>query len=151
MVEAAPLRDAAPSGSPLRHKDSEETLHEMLIVLGRDTYVRPHRHGNKSESFHVVEGALTVVIFADDGAVNDVIRLGEYRSGRKFFYRLAEPAFHTILVESASAVIHETTNGPFDREATEYAVWAPAEGDEQAVKEYLDELTTLLDGNLIAA
>ena len=37
------------------HHRAEDALHEMLIVLGRGTYVRPHRHVNKTESFHVIE------------------------------------------------------------------------------------------------
>lgn len=112
----------------------------MLIALDRGTYVRPHRHPDKSESFHVVEGALSVVLFGDEGQVRETIPLGEYASGRAFYYRLAEPVYHTLLVQSPVAVIHETTNGPFDRSATEYAPWAPAEEDGDASCAYLHEL-----------
>src|SRR5262249_51267108 len=85
------------------HPPAADPLHEMLIVLRRGSYVRPHRHRGKSESFHVVEGALTVAVFDDDGSVREAIRLGEYGSGRPFFFRLGEPAYHTVLVESADA------------------------------------------------
>jgi cupin fold WbuC family metalloprotein len=122
------------------HKSGADSLHEMLIVLDGAGYVRPHRHRNKSESFHVVEGQLSVVLLAEDGQVREVIRLGEYGSGRPFFYRLEEPVYHTVVVESASAVIHETTNGPFDRTETEFAPWAPAEEEADASRSYLDGL-----------
>jgi cupin fold WbuC family metalloprotein len=126
------------------HKDSKDALHEMLIVLDGATYVRPHRHRGKSESFHVVEGKLSVVVFDEHGTVRETIRLGEYASGRQFYYRLAEPAYHTVLIESASAVIHETTNGPFDRAETEFAPWSPSEEDAEAGRRYLRELAEAL-------
>jgi cupin fold WbuC family metalloprotein len=126
------------------HKDAKDALHEMLIVLDGATYVRPHRHRGKSESFHVVEGKLSVVVFDEHGTVRETIRLGEYASGRQFYYRLAEPAYHTVLIESASAVIHETTNGPFDRSETEFAPWSPPEEDAEAGRRYLRELAEAL-------
>jgi cupin fold WbuC family metalloprotein len=126
------------------HRSTRDGLHEMVIVLNGATYVRPHRHRGKSESFHVIEGTLTVLLFDDDGRVLETIPMGEYGSGRPFFYRLAGPVYHTILIESASAVIHETTNGPFDRGQTEFAPWAPAEEDEDAARHYQRELGSTL-------
>src|SRR4051812_15824469 len=38
------------------HRNVDSTLHEMLIVHTANTYVRPHKHLNKIESFHVIEG-----------------------------------------------------------------------------------------------
>ena len=104
----------------------------MIICLARGTYVRPHRHVGKSESFHIMEGELDVVLFEDDGAVREVIRMGSYQSGQVFFYRLMEPRFHTVLVRSPHVLVHETTNGPFDPADTEFATWSPAEGDPSA-------------------
>jgi len=122
------------------HQNEKDRLHEMLIALARGTYVRPHRHRNKSESFHVVEGALSVVVFDEEGQVRETIALGDYASGRQFYYRMAEPAYHTVLVESPGAVIHETTGGPFDPKAVEFAPWSPADKDEDACQQYLEQL-----------
>ena len=121
------------------HPGPEDRLHEMLIVLDRGTYIRPHRHGNKAESFHIIEGELDVVIFHDDGAVRDVIRMGPYGSGKAFYYRIMEPCYHSVLVGTPHAVFHETTNGPFNRGDTEFAPWSPAEG-EPGVAAYLDQI-----------
>jgi cupin fold WbuC family metalloprotein len=126
------------------HKSTQNPLHEMLIVLDGATYVRPHRHPGKSESFHVVEGAVTVVVFTNDGQIDEVIDMGDYHSGKLFYYRLEDPAFHTVLVHSDQAVIHETTNGPFDPTQTQFAPWAPAEEDEVAGRAYLRELARRL-------
>ncbi len=110
------------------HPGPDDPLHEMLIVLGRDTYIRPHRHAAKAESFHVIEGELDVVVFHDDGAVREVIRMGPYGSGLAFFYRIMEPCYHAVVVNTPHVLFHETTNGPFNRADTDFAAWAPAEG-----------------------
>ena len=121
------------------HHSVESRLHEMLIVHTRDTYVRPHKHLGKSESFHVIEGDVDVVIFDDEGGVTDVIPMGAFASGRPFFYRIAEPLFHTLLIRSDVLVFHETTGGPFRRDDTVFAPWAPDDGD-AAVKRFLADL-----------
>ena len=124
------------------HPRPSDPLHEMLICLARGTYVRPHRHAGKSESFHVIEGELDVVLFDDGGTVRDVIRMGPYQSGRAFYYRLMEPAYHTVIVNTPHALFHETTNGPFDPTAAEFADWAPPE-DAPDAAEYLNTLRSL--------
>lgn len=133
---------AAPLGRArlCAHRDFSDPLHEMLIALVRGTYVRPHRHPGKTESFHVVEGIADVAVFDDKGAITDVVPIGDYASGRVFYYRLNVPAFHTILVRSEVITIHETTNGPFDRSDTSFAPWAPDAGDPAAAHAYLAEL-----------
>jgi cupin fold WbuC family metalloprotein len=122
------------------HRTSDDLLHEMLIVLTRGTYIRPHRHLNKSESFHVIEGSCALVLFDDKGEIHRVIELGAYESGKLFFYRLAEPMYHTVLVESKRFIVHETTNGPLRREDSEFAVWAPAAEDSDAARDYMNGL-----------
>ena len=121
------------------HPTPADSMHEMVICLARGTYVRPHRHAGKSESFHVIEGELDVVLFDDSGSIADVIELGPYQSGKTFFYRLMVPAFHTVLVNTPHVLFHETTNGPFDPATTEFAAWAPGEGEEGVVA-YLDRI-----------
>lgn len=127
------------------HRDMEDSLHEMLIVHTRDTYVRPHKHLGKCESFHVIEGVADVVVFEDDGAIADVIPLGDYASGRAFYYRLTRPWFHTVLIRSDVLVFHETTNGPFRRADTVFAGWAPEENDEVERVRFLARLVRTVE------
>jgi len=119
------------------HRQSADALHEMLIVLERGSYIRPHRHLGKSESFHFIEGEADVLIFDDKGAIADVIQMGPQASGRSFFYRLADPLFHTLIIRSERVVFHETTNGPFRKEDTIFALWSPADKDKTSVEQYL--------------
>lgn len=126
------------------HENVDSALHEMIIVHSRDTYVRPHKHFGKSESFHVIEGEVDVVLFDDDGGVTEVIQMGDARSGRPFFYRIATPIFHTLLIRSEVLVFHETTGGPFRRADTSFAPWAPADGDAVAVGGFIEKLEARL-------
>jgi cupin fold WbuC family metalloprotein len=123
------------------HQDSDELLHEMLIGIAPDSYIHPHRHTAKVESFHVVEGVVDVVIFDDAGAVREVVPLGVGDPSRSFFYRLSESAFHTLLIRSDWLVIHEVTNGPFRREETVLAPFAPDESAPEPIRRaYLDSI-----------
>jgi cupin fold WbuC family metalloprotein len=130
------------------HASLDDRLHEMLIVHERGCYVRPHKHVGKSESFHVIEGEVDVVIFDDAGGVADVIPMGTYASGRPFFYRLAEPTFHTLLIRSPVLVFHETTNGPFRREETLFAPWAPDDSQSDDVRRFLSGLNDVVASHL---
>lgn len=127
------------------HRSPDDSLHEMLIVHTRDAYVRPHKHLAKSESFHVVQGEMDVVVFDPHGNVTDVMRLGDYRSGRTFYYRMHEPMFHTLMIRSDVVVFHEITGGPFRPEDTIFAPWEPALDDVAAQQSFRRRLDAEID------
>jgi len=140
--DIAALHEAAAASPRQRarictHASPTAGLHEMLIVLRRDSYVRPHKHLGKSESFSVFEGLADVILFHDDGTVRDVIPMGPVSSGRTFYYRISQPVFHTIVVRSASLLFHEVTEGPFRAEQTIFAAWSPDGRDPAAASAYL--------------
>jgi len=111
------------------HKNISEKLHEMFIVHTPDTYVRPHKHRNKSESFFILKGKADVVLFDAKGKIKQVIPMGDYATGRKFYYRLSQPLFHSLLIYSKYLIFHEVTNGPFKKEDTIFASWSPEIND----------------------
>jgi cupin fold WbuC family metalloprotein len=123
------------------HHNKNELIHEMLIVHERGVYVRPHKHPEKSESTHIIEGVVDVVIFDDYGHIEDVIRMGDYASGNIFYYRMATPLYHTLIIRSDILVFHETTNGPFNKLDTVFPSWAPLGDNEQYVVDYMNKLT----------
>jgi cupin fold WbuC family metalloprotein len=122
------------------HKDAQDRLHEMMIVLTSRVYIRPHKHTHKSESFHVIKGEATVVFFEDDGRIAEVIDIGDFASGKPFYFRNDDPRYHTQIITSKRLVFHEITNGPFDRADTQFAPWAPEEGDAAAAAQYIAAL-----------
>jgi len=116
------------------HTDVNDRVHEMLIVHTKNNYVRPHKHLGKSESFHIIEGALTIVVFDEDGSITGVINLSDYTSGSEFFWRISNSFYHTVIPISDIVVFHETTAGPFRREDTIYPSWAPTDEDAEYLK-----------------
>ena len=122
------------------HRDVSDKLHEMLIIHTKDAYIRPHKHLDKSESFHLIEGVVDVVVFDDEGNITDVINMSDSSSPHVFYYRISDPYFHTLVIRSDFLVFHETTTGPFDRIQTVFAQWAPDESDGEAQTVFLRHL-----------
>ena len=126
------------------HADPHEVLHEMLIVHDKNTYVRPHKHPGKSESTHIIEGLVDIILFDEDGAIDRVLSMGDYASGKIFYFRMTTPVFHTLVIRSDVLVFHETTNGPFNRNATVFAPWAPEDADGTSVSGFMSDLNERL-------
>ena len=127
------------------HLNDDDRLHEMFIAFRQDSYLQPHKHPSKTESFHLVYGAVDIVVFEDDGRVRQVIPLGAGDPKRAFYYRMSKPFFHTLVIRSDLLVIHETTNGPFQPSETVYASFAPADSDAAAAAAYQAALTKKVD------
>lgn len=129
--------------SPLRrarfcaHLSPDAEQHDMLIASHRDSYVTPHRHFNKSETFVLIEGAAEIILFDDDGAVEKTIKMGTPASGRPFFYRMPPKQFHSLSIESELLVFLENTKGPFSLDDREHAAWAPDYKDTENGKTFI--------------
>jgi cupin fold WbuC family metalloprotein len=122
------------------HSDIRDSIHEMLIVHEKHCYVQPHKHINKTETFHIIEGKVDIILFHEDGRIDQSISMGDIASGLKFFYRLPPFRYHTLLIHSDVLVFHEITNGPFRPEETIWAPWSPEETDVDAVSRYMAKL-----------
>ena len=107
------------------HENIGNSLHEMLIVHKFKAYCPPHKHLNKSESFHMIEGHLKIILFHDDGTQRETIEMGGTDPQAHFFYRLSEPIFHMVIPLTEFVVFHEVTNGPFLKNESVIAPWAP--------------------------
>lgn len=128
------------------HLSVDDAVHEMLIVHTKDTYIRPHKHPGKSESFHIIEGALDIVVFDDSGEVLDLIAMAEYSTGSRFYWRLSKSHFHMVIPKSNVVVFHETTGGPFDRSTSNVAAsWSPGEDDAAGQAIFLAQLAEKLE------
>lgn len=119
------------------HHDDEDLLHEMIIVFHRDAVIRPHRHRGKSESCHVIFGELDIIFFDDNGHPTRMINMGDLASGKTLIHRKSSPIWHSMIIRSEYAAIHEVTNGPFRVEENEFAPWSPEEDDK--VRVFLNE------------
>ena len=121
------------------HHSTDDPLQEMVIACHRGSYIRPHRHPEgKSESYHVIEGKMTVYFFDDEGRVVRRLRMGAAGTGTTFLYRLSAGRWHLPVAVSPTIVYHETFRGPFQKERdVEYAPWSPAEDDRDAVDVFM--------------
>jgi glucose-6-phosphate isomerase len=146
LTQLEDLKHAA-SHSPLKrarlclHRTHDDQVQEMVIAFCRGTYNPPHRHQNKSESFHVIEGELLIIFFDDRGKVTRRIKLGPPNAESTFLYRLSSDLWHTVVPLSEFVIIHETTTGPFVRGATECAAWAPDDSDREQIDKFLAGVT----------
>ena len=121
--------------SPLRrsrlclHRSHNDLVQQMIIVMCRDVLFRPHRHRVKTESFHMIEGSLDIILFSDDGRPERAVRMGPAASGAIFCHRLSVSQFHAVLPRTDFVVMHEITTGPWVKEEAEFAPWAPVASD----------------------
>lgn len=122
------------------HKDENATQQAMLIAMHRSSYVRPHRHNDKSETFAVIEGGCDAILFNDDGAVTRITPMSAARDGGSFFYQMPPKVYHTQFFKTDWLVFLETTLGPFDRADTEFGAWSPPETDSAAGRAYLEQI-----------
>lgn len=148
LVKEQAVRSPRKRARICAHASNDDALHEMLIAISPASYIHPHRHVGKAESFHIVEGRVDVAIFDDAGALTDVVSLGDPTSGRQFYYRLSTSAFHTLVIRTDLLVVHEVTSGPFDRSRTVLAPFAPPEDRGDEVREYVARTATAVDRHL---
>tara|TARA_Y100000588_G_C13670655_1_gene676058 strand:+ start:105 stop:617 length:513 start_codon:yes stop_codon:yes gene_type:complete len=125
------------------HENEKAACHEMFIAHTSKAYVRPHKHLCKGESLEVLEGQATAVFFDDQGGITNWINIGARTTELPFFYSLREPVFHTLLIHSELLVFKETTTGPFIREESIFADWAPSGDCSREVEDYISHLKNL--------
>ena len=119
----------------LLHGDPMRTLHEMIITHTRETYIQPHINEHSSKSFLVLVGEMIVVLYREDGSIQDHHRLSSCGTNGNFMIRLEEKMFHTLIVLTDTVVFLETVLGP--HQETHYAKFAPSPDDKNAVDEYV--------------
>lgn len=122
------------------HRDDGDSLHEMIVVLKRDVYITPEKHLKNVESYHIIDGSADVVIFDEVGNVAEVVQMGDYSSGSRFYYRLSDPLYHTLIIRSDFLMYHETRTGPFNKSDTVVATWAPGEKDVAGRETFMEGL-----------
>ena len=105
------------------HKDDGEMIQEMIIAFCKDSYIRPHRHIDKSESYHIIEGRIEIIFYNDNGIEIDKVVLSDKIDEHPFLFRISNSAWHTVVPKSDFVIIHEVTKGPFNKDSSEFADW----------------------------
>jgi cupin fold WbuC family metalloprotein len=80
------------------HNTDKELVQEMFIVHMKDCYVRPHKHLNKDESLFLLEGNADVIIFNENGEIEKTMHMGDYTSGKDFYYHIGKSVYHSLII-----------------------------------------------------
>ena len=120
------------------HDSPDALFHSMIIVEKMGNYSRPHRHQDKGECFHIVEGALGVLSFDDKGTVTDRFRLDPKGI---FMGRIPVNSYHAVIPLSRIVIYHESKPGPFLRDNDSlFPSWAPDGSNRNENEEYSQRL-----------
>lgn len=116
---------------------SQDKLHEMFIVRSKGDYGRPDMHLHTTESHTIVDGAMLVVLFEEDGQIREVFELSKegYQT-----YRIDTNIYHMQIPLTEQVVYYEIKSGPFTKDTNIFPEWAPDPSDQQKVSEYMREL-----------
>jgi cupin fold WbuC family metalloprotein len=123
---------AAPSPRARAHYNIHATpadlVQRFVVVARADSYFRPHRHASRSELAVILRGRLDVLTFDAHGRVSARYGVGEGTD--TMAYESPQAVWHTVLPGADGVAFLEVKEGPYDpATATEYAAWAPVEGD----------------------
>lgn len=123
------------------HEGPDALLHDMIVAQYAGQYFRPHKHLEKGESYHMIEGEMGVVIFDDEGMVMDACRMD---TSTTMIYGVGTGMYHTNFPLTEVAVYHESRPGPFVPGDSVFAPWGPDGEDEEAAREFVTALEGML-------
>ena len=144
--DIAALKDMAKRSSRGRcrfclHESASDLLHDMVIAFVPGAYDRPHKHHAKTETLIAIEGDAFYLRFSDNGRpISAQLISASEKSGALHVLRTPVGEYHALLISGGSFVFCESTLGPFDPEASEFAPWSPVPEDKSSVDHYLAEL-----------
>ena len=120
------------------HSDLGDPVQRLLNALEPCTYIRPHKHTTKEESFVLLRGTILAVVFNDDGTIRDHAVLSTTTGilGIEF----EENSFHMLTSLETGSAVFEIKEGPFvPHTEGSSAPWAPQEGTPEA-KGFLEKV-----------
>jgi cupin fold WbuC family metalloprotein len=120
------------------HTSPDANFHEMIIMEYRDKYFRPHKHLEKGESCHIIQGEVAMFAFDDMGHVTHSHIVG--RNGN-MICRVGIDQWHTVVPLTEYAIYHESKPGPFlGASDSIYPEWAPDGTDKKDALLFMESL-----------
>lgn len=130
------------------HRELSDEKHLMMNAILGESYVPPHKHEGegRTEIFRIVKGRAFIVLFDENGKVEDKIEMSDAPDGRKVV-AVRSGRWHTYVPMSDETVILEAKRQPaggYDSKMDKtMAPWAPPDGSEAGQK-YLHNLVNRL-------
>jgi cupin fold WbuC family metalloprotein len=130
------------------HEAASDPVQRFFVVTNRNSYFRPHRHLAKSELAMVLRGRFHILTFDEHGKVTARYSVGDDTASMA--YETPRATWHTLVADTDGAAFLEIKQGPYDpATASEFATWAPAEGEVGAA-EFLEWLRKAQPGDVAA-
>lgn len=125
------------------HENSNANFHDMIILERKSRHYRPHRHNEKGESFHIMEGRLGVFTFDNNGLIIDSCILSDDNIK---IYKVKPNMFHAVLPITDFVIYHETKPGPFMGNMDSiYPDWEPNVNNQDEIDSYLNTLKKVIE------
>ncbi len=103
------------------HANYKDPLQDMVLIQHSKNFYPPHKHANRYDTYHVLEGCLGVVIFDNNGKVTKI-----YKLKKNFFYKTPKNKYHLTLPLTTRVIYHEYRSGSFDRKTNcIFPSWTP--------------------------
>ena len=119
------------------HDDYADPCQRLFNAVEPGTYVRPHRHLDppRAECFTAIRGKLALLVFADDGRVEQIVLLGD--GCETVAVDLPPATWHSLVSLAAGSIFFEAKPGPYaPMSDKDFAPWSPEEGSAEA-QDYL--------------
>ena len=120
------------------HPELSDPVQRLLNALEPWTYIRPHKHTTKEESFVLLSGTVLAIVFNNDGTIRDHAILS--RETGILGIEFEENCYHMLTSLETGSVVFEIKEGPFvPHTEGSSAPWAPQEGTPEA-REFLSKV-----------
>ena len=121
----------------LKKEKNKERKEEKELEPG--TYLPPHRHTDKEETYVVLRGSLLAFFYDDLGNVTEKVSLNS--SAGIYGLEIPSGTWHSIIALESGTVIFEIKSGPYRSLPPEdIAPWAPAPSDLEGAAVYMKRM-----------
>lgn len=131
------------------HDSLTDPVNRLLNAVEPDSYVRPHRHPDKSETLLAVAGAFDLLLFDETGALRERRQLGGASGALVLEYTAG--TWHSLVAREPGSVFFEVKTGPYaPLDAADFLAGWPTEHSE-GVPAALDWLRRAQPGDRFGA
>ena len=103
------------------HPSYNDPLQDMVLIQHSKNFYPPHKHANRYDTYHILEGSLGIVIFSNDGKITQGHKLS-----KNTLYKTPKNKYHLTLPITSKVIYHEYRSGRFDRKTNcIFPNWAP--------------------------
>lgn len=131
------------------HEALDANVQRLFIATEPETYMRPHRHpeAHKWEFFVVLEGAIDLLIFEEDGTLKQRIPMSPDRTRA---VEVPPGTWHAYVCQQSGTLALEVKEGAYiPTPEADFAPWSPAENMPGAAK-FRDWMRTAKPGSRLA-